>query len=706
MPSKKVKQKVWGDWCSRSALIDRSIIDEKTRSIRTVIATEDPVVVYDWERWQPIREILLINGVRYPDNNQVVLLDNHSRWEGVKAVKGSTRDIEVNNNELIGRTYFAATDDVENDWIKTRDGHITDVSAGYRTIPDKSVIIKPGETAVVEGKRYKNDYGDGLDLVIRIESYLKEVSLTPIGADERAKFRSEISEPENKEKLIEDNNFNKKGERTMPKPNEKKDGEDIKRSDNDDSQVAAHKKEMNEARGEGKREGQRAENDRQKEVRAVVDLAILSDEKRTELIAKFIGDPEITVDKAREEVLKAQKDAKDNPVEPEIRVEVDEKDKFQRGCVDTIVHRAGLLRDEKVIQDVEQNSMPASWHGLIRECLFRENIKRAVHRLSGEDLYEEGCRLFRAYPVSSGDFASILMDAANKLVGQSFLEEEVTYPIWTDFQSVKDFKTIYLISKSHISDWDKLLDGEPFSFGKMADKHETGAADTYGKAFGFPRKAIVNDDMGMFNDAMTLLGSGAARKLNDTCYDDLTSNSLAGPSMTEDSNNLFDSSNHANVKSTSGTVSHTSLKNAEKLLKDVAKLAPDKTSQSRRVGKRGKFLVTGTDNEIDIIRFLSAAIDIDASISTVPNVWKGRVKPAFDPYLQDKLDDNSKSNAWYLMSGPLFRILYLNGRKQPTVRRAESTVTQALGVLFDAYFDFGVAAKDWRLAVYNDGASA
>ena len=58
------------------------------------------------------------------------------------------------------------------------------------------------------------------------------------------------------------------------------------------------------------------------------------------------------------------------------------------------------------------------------------------------------------------------------------------------------------------------------------------------------------------------------------------------------------------------------------------------------------------------------------------------------------------------MSGPLFRILYLNGRKQPTVRRAESTVTQALGVLFDAYFDFGVAAKDWRLAVYNDGASA
>lgn len=698
--------------CSRSAPIDRGIIDEKNRSIRTVIASDNPTIVIDWERGQPVREVLRMDGAIFPETRQLVLLNNHSRWEGTLAVKGSVREIEVKGNELVGRTFFATTSDVENDWIKAREGHLTDVSVGYRTFKDKTTILKPGEAAVVGGKEYRNDYGDGFDLYIRTQWQAKEVSLTPIGADDIAKFRSQI------------NNLNsqKREGVSMPLPNQEP--ETGTRQQPDVALAAiqtAHTKELEDARKAALVEGARLEVVRQKEIRSTLDLAILTDEKRAELEASLINDPAITIDAARKLILEAQKNETPMlPIKPEQRTEVlvDGEEKFRSGCVDAILVNSGIENDAKKVSDVGRSELPQTIHGLVKNCLLREDPSKAqrIVNMDSDTIAREATRLFhRAYPVSSGDFSAILMDAMNKVVGTSFEREMTTYQAWCASGSTKDFKTINIISKGAFSDWEKILDGAPIPYGKFSDKYETGSIDTYGKALAMPRKAIINDDMGFFTDLLQMVGAGAARSVDDLVYETMVGTSLAGPTVTETSAALFNSTatasgGHYNLIATSGVVSHTTLNTAQLRLRTRPKLAPDKKSKARYAGAAMRYLVTGVNNEMAIRQLLASQYDNASAGSLAANMWtNGSIIPVFSETLQYYLDAQSKSSAWYGIADPnsgytLCKVFFLNGQRVPTLRRSESSVGEPLGIVMDGYFDFGVAFPEWRAAVCNDGA--
>ena len=56
-----------------------STLDEATRSVEVIAATEAPASVWDWERWEIVREVLLMSGCRIPPSGQTTLLDTHSR---------------------------------------------------------------------------------------------------------------------------------------------------------------------------------------------------------------------------------------------------------------------------------------------------------------------------------------------------------------------------------------------------------------------------------------------------------------------------------------------------------------------------------------------------------------------------------------------------------------------------------------------------
>jgi len=154
------------------------------RSIEAVMTTENPVPVFDWERGRIIDEILLARGAELPD--QLVLLHNHNR-SSMDSVFGSARDLRVEGTATVCRVYFAAGDEgAERAWQKYRDGHARDVSIGYE--PVDYVDIQPGERRAVLGKEYR-----ARDRVLRVTTkwVARELSLTPIGADEAAKTRSE-----------------------------------------------------------------------------------------------------------------------------------------------------------------------------------------------------------------------------------------------------------------------------------------------------------------------------------------------------------------------------------------------------------------------------------------------------------------------------------------------------------------------------------
>lgn len=169
----------------RSAPVTLSTLDEKGRSIECVMCTETPVKMYDWYREEFFDEVLLTDGARMP--KQLPLLDNHSRYSSTSVI-GSVREIRKQNGVWVGRAYFL-DEDVESEriWQRVKQGHLTDVSIGYRYEQGEYVDIRKGESQKVNGREFK---AESRRQRVAFAWEAKELSTTPIGADRLAKTRS------------------------------------------------------------------------------------------------------------------------------------------------------------------------------------------------------------------------------------------------------------------------------------------------------------------------------------------------------------------------------------------------------------------------------------------------------------------------------------------------------------------------------------
>lgn len=76
------------------------------------------------------------------------------------------------------------------------------------------------------------------------------------------------------------------------------------------------------------------------------------------------------------------------------------------------------------------------------------------------------------------------------------------------------------------------------------------------------------------------------------------------------------------------------------------------------------------------------------------------------PFLENPRYPGNSRKAWYLFSDPAqcdtFEIVYLYGRKRPTVQTAEADFNQ-LGMQIRVFWDFGVKEKDFRGVVKSKG---
>ncbi len=706
--------KRWRGWYSRAAAGDHTI-DEEKRTASAVISTEQAVIVFDWERWEPVQEILLSRGMMPIGNQQVPLLNAHSRYS-TTAVRGSARNIVVADGEMRADVVLSSL--AEDEWTLIREGHLTDLSVGYRTYKDHSVRIDPGKTADVNGKKYSND-DENMPLYVRTQWQLKEVSLVPIGADDMAKFRAEVMPSRAN---IDSDTQKTKGVRMDQEETKKREEEQRK----------AHDIEMEEAKESARKEAERKaeENAEQKrvatqEIREMVrsvPVEIMPETEKEEIISRAI-DASVTIDEVRKMIVDNVKKVGNTAGVPDVRASADEADKYHRGVVESILCRSGAATPEQE-RDNAQADVPRGLHAMIRQALVREGVSAVkVANMTGDDLAQESARMWRGWhgradSVSAGHLPYILADASNKVLMKGYEDGPATWRQWCATGSAPDFKTVNMPTLSITSDWAAVIDGEPIPKGKIGDKYETGSVTTHGRGISVSRKAIVNDDLDALTDLLRWLGMGAARRLEDQVYYNLVGTSMAGPTVTESGKtNLFDNtSGKDNLLGSSGAVSTTTLGTARKTLRKLPTLAPDDAGEtrSRYTGIDGRYLVTGVDNEEAIMRFFNSAVlggygTSAATMLATSNIWTGTVVPIFSPALQYYLTDQSVANGWYLIADPrsgyqLCKVIFLNGKQVPYLRKAESGIGDPLGVNFEGYFDFGVAFPEWRAGVANDGA--
>jgi hypothetical protein len=173
------------DIVTRAFSVRAESVNEEERSVEATISTEAPVQVYDWRREAVIDEVLLMSGAQIPA--QMPMLANHSRWS-LDDVLGSIRNLRVEGESLIGKLFFARSDQAaDKAWNKVQQRHISDVSVGYRV--NAATEIRPGESAAIAGRTFTA----GTRTLRVVTSWTpKEGSLVPIGADQFAKIREDF----------------------------------------------------------------------------------------------------------------------------------------------------------------------------------------------------------------------------------------------------------------------------------------------------------------------------------------------------------------------------------------------------------------------------------------------------------------------------------------------------------------------------------
>ena len=156
-------------------------------SPRGILTTEQPVDMFDWGTGEYVPEVLLMSGMK-ARGKSIKLLDTHNT-DSVRNVLGSfvnlkTHDAgerDVPDAFVDGEIKISSTEaDIA---TKVDEGHINEMSVGYRYSEDKTIRVPEGETVEINGKEYPGG------TVIRTEWHAQEASLVPLGADDQAQIR-------------------------------------------------------------------------------------------------------------------------------------------------------------------------------------------------------------------------------------------------------------------------------------------------------------------------------------------------------------------------------------------------------------------------------------------------------------------------------------------------------------------------------------
>lgn len=654
-------------------------LDEKNRSVEVVMSTESPAMVRDWDRGI-ISEVLLMSGAEVPETKQLVLLDAHSRYETANVI-GSVREIRISGDQMIGRAYYSSAPEAESPWIKTREGHLTDYSIGYRV--DEAVWVPAGQTATISGRVFTGP------VQVATRWTPRELSAVPIGADQNAKARQEI---DHKLKTIkEESNMDPKIRAMLEAKGlpatateeqavaflERMEVKSGNNPDNDQERAVQEEKIRKEAKGE--------ELERIREIDALCQRYECADMARELIIS---GKDVIDAQRA---ILDAvmERSKKQNPGASGAEFIVAEKDKFRAAAEHGLILRAGMKVDS-----------PAPGADELRGFTLVE-IARECLRMSGLP-HRGDVKSMVGRAMTSSDFPNILANLATKSMQQGWDDAQETWPIWTGEGSVSDFKTYYDNALSEFDDLEEIKDAGEIKLGGFTEKTpETYKIASYGKKFKVTRVMIINDDLNALTAMPAKRTEAANRKIGDIVYAVITGNGTMGDGVA-----IFSTASTRLNDATSGYLSAPGIAN---IAEGIRVMGTHKDlAGKRRLNIRPQFFVAPKALEgTSEIFFRSDKYSDNDTVATDSSFASTRVNPYSGTYLtrvyEPRLDDDSEKS-WYLMGpkGRTVKVVFLNGRRGPILEMIQPGFSVE-GFEYAVVIDAGAYATDYRGMYRNEG---
>lgn len=698
------------DLTVRNVQVRAQTVNEENRSVEAVIATENPVQVLDMRGWDIIDEVLRMDGLNIPQ--QVPMLAAHDR-HSLDSVLGSIREIRVEGATTIGRLYFAEGDEeADRAWNKVKQGHITDVSAGYRVMD--YVDIKPGTTATVNGREYTA--GEST-LRVTTKWSIREGSLVPVGADEAAKVRSDAPTEKNKmnkellkylvsiglradatdadaqaffDALEGDQKVRAEGIRSgaiKPKPEAKPEPTpEPERQAVPDLQQAAN-------------DAIRAERQRVSEIQQRAAVTDVFDIPK-ELVQRAIVEG-WTPDKASAEFWRHVAANTPEPV-GHVTVGATGADGLRQALSDAVLMQTMRFKPEaEPAIRAAQEFQGVGWQAIARLCIEAETGQRAPT--------EPTALLERA--VATSTFTYLLDNVATKALHQSYQDQQGTFVQWAGEKEVSDFKVYRDIKVADSFDMVEIGDAGEFEAGEMSESSETYQIKTYGKLFSFTRKMMINDSLGAFTDIPRRFARRVNQKIDDLGYALLVSASGVGPTMNEDSTALFATSRTTPNYRTGTTTATTSVlgqvgyglaRTAFRQIADPNGRPMGMVPRTLLVPNALEFTAQTLINSSQLITARAGTTDAN-TLQGNQNVHQNSARVITAQQLDGATNGTT---AWYLVADAMdaesLVVVYLRGQRAPTLQRKD--LPNVLGVSFTIFFDVGVAATDWRGILRSKGA--
>lgn len=719
---------------------DGALIDAKTLS--AVIASEHPVERYDDTRGEVVKEILLVDGMQFRDGkNQLPIVDSHDR-QTVRNVLGSIRNIQAIGDEVVGTVMFARDANSQEAMQKVVDGHINDFS--ITADPLEIVEVPRG----VVGEFGERKIHGPANVVTRWQP--TDASLVAAGADVRSKVRrsyevvskgiaramspeaiaqlvakgmpSDLTDPEQimawvlgnlsatqgvEMESVSGGEMIESAEEVAPVEEElieNADGEMV-----EEEVVKAKPAAKATSRSVDANKIVLAERKRIKEIKALGEKANI---ERT-VVERWITDG-VSLNVVREKVIERMAANATNTgtsAGADVRVTQSSDDKFIAAVSDGLLMRCQQSSRVKRSLIGERAAAGAEDFGrgnLIRiaeEVLRRQGV--ATHRFSAPEiaraamgnhtvLERMGIRRDSAYH-TTGSFANLLLNAANKTLLAAYEEAPYTWSLWArQATSVDDFKTINRIRFSESPDLEHVPENKEYPEGAMSDSKESYQVEKFGKMFSVSWETVVNDDLDAISRIPAMHGAAARRTQNKKVYEVLTANPTMGDGVA-----LFGA--HASGSNTSG-----------------AAAAPSVTTLNTAFAAMRKQKGLNSDVTLNIVpRYLivpvayeGTALEIVNSISYnaannnegVRNIY-GPNGPRNLVVIGEPVLDASSSTVWYLSADPsqidTVELTFLSGEESPVLESEWDFKT-------DTYYNkirqtFGVKAIDWR-GLYRNAA--
>jgi phage head maturation protease len=668
------------------ALIQPATLNEESREVEVVFATETPVFRFGWD--EDYNEVLVCEAgamrMERADKGLPVL-DTHNGW-ALSAQLGRTVKVWVDKEarECRATVRFSQREQVKDLFQDIKDGIITSISVGYRVHSfEKTATGSKGELPVYRA----------------IDWEPTEISFVPCPADPNSGVRSE-NKDKNEVKItyVKSRNL-KKQMVTSKKMKEKrmdyevvdnpvKEGDEITIDETvyvaqEDGEVGdiIQVEPKEETGAEPDKAGDEGEDDR----------AATTQQERARLDAILVSVRAAKLeDSYAIELYKSSK-----PLE-QCRQEILEKLIAKQPTIDTH-HSAGMDAIEKKRSAIQE----AILH---RVCPSVFKFKDGKNEYRGMTLVEMGKELLSERGVSvrgldktgvanlvfarshsSGDFPILFEGAIDKMLRADY---EFAPEFWDKIArqtSVTDFRAKNLYQVESLNGMAETSEGSEIKYTTLVEGKSSIRVKSYAEGIKFTRQAFINDDL----NALSIIPSRFVKDW-DELRGDLVWGLITANGTMPDGKTLF-SADHKNLLTgAASALSEESLAAGQLLFKKQTTI-----DGKRRIRVIPQLLIVPPELEIKARKLLTA---ITASTTADVNVFTNAFTIIVEPRL-------TEPDAWYLSADPNaidgLYYAYLEGNESLRVNNEDDFNTDSMK--YAVRGDFGAVAVDYRGMVKSNG---